>query len=420
MADIEALDPPRQAGQAQEALEPLQHRLVQPRRLELALQGQARVLLGHGQQLHLLAPLGHVDGRPGTAKGPQPLPQQLQVRRLQLHQDPAGHLLLGVDPLEHLRQHRTVEGLHLLDDVLPARHHASVPHHQPVHAGPAVQHRAAIQIRVLLVHGGGLLPVEPGVQLLQGVPVLGRQLERAVLRRLPHGRLQPGLQLVPAAFQEELGLLGLLPVVGLVHRADAGGGAPVQLVLQAGPAPLAVDVDVAVADLEEAVDQLRRAIRGGSREERAVVERTVLLHLAGDEHLGEGVLPGELHVGVALVVPQQDVVWGAVLPDEVVLQHQRFQLRLADHELQVPDPRHQPPSLGVQLLGLEIALHPVAQDLGLAHVEQVAFLVPVQVDPGLGGQAGQLAPEDGAAVGVVAGRGHKSRLHVRALPGHGV
>ena len=406
VADIEALDALRQPGQAQEPLQPLQHGLVQPGRLELALQRQAGVFLGHAQQLHLLAPLRDMDDRQGAAHPAQPLPQQGQFVGLQLHQDPAGHRLLGVDPLEHLRQHRAVEGLHVLDQVLPARHHPPLAHHQPVHAGLPVQHRAPVQIGVLLVQGGRLLPVEPEVQLLQRVPVLCRQLEGAVFRRLPHGRLQMALELVPVPFQEQLGAPGLLAVGGFVHRRHTGGGAPVQLVLQAGPAAPAIDLDVAVADLEEPVDQFRRAVGGGGREERAEIEGAVLLHLAGDEHLREGVLPGQLHVRVALVVPQQDVVRRPVLLDEVVLQDQGLQLRGADHELQVPDPRHQPPGLGVQLLGVEVALHPVAQHLGLAHVEQRARLVPVQVHPGLGGQIGELAPQGGAPVEVGARRGH--------------
>ena len=59
-------DAPGQVRQAQEGLEALQHRLVQLRGLELALQRQAGVLLGHLQQLHLLAPLGHLELHPGA------------------------------------------------------------------------------------------------------------------------------------------------------------------------------------------------------------------------------------------------------------------------------------------------------------------------------------------------------------------
>ena len=231
-----------------------------------------------------------------------------------------------------------------------------------------------------------------------------------MLRSLPHGRLQPGLQLVPLALQEEPGLLGLLPVGLLVHGGDAGRRAAVELELHAGPASLAIDVDVAVPELEEPVDQLCGAVGRGGREEGPEVEGAVLLDLPGHEHLGEGVLPGELHIGIGLVVPEQDVEGGEVLLDEVVLQDQGFQLRLADDELQVPDTAHQAAGLGIQVLVLEVALDPVAQDLGLAHVEQVAFLVPVEVDPRPGGQVPQLPLQGGTAVEVGTPEGHDPSL----------
>ncbi len=179
-----------------------------------------------------------------------------------------------------------------------------------------------------------------------------------------------------------------------------------ELVLEAGAASLAVDVDVAVADLEEAVDQLCRAVGRAGGKEGAVVEAAVLAHLAGDEDLGEGLLPGELHVGVALVVPQQDVEGRQMLVDEVVLQHQGLELRLADDELQVPDAGHQAAGLGIQVLVLEVGLHPVPQHLGLADVEQVPLLVAIEVAARTQGQVRQLALEGGGLVEVVPDRGH--------------
>ncbi len=61
MADVEALDAPGQVAEAQEGLQPLQHRLAEAGGLELALQGQPGVLLGHGQEVHLLALLRYLD-----------------------------------------------------------------------------------------------------------------------------------------------------------------------------------------------------------------------------------------------------------------------------------------------------------------------------------------------------------------------
>ena len=95
-----------------------------------------------------------------------------------------------------------------------------------------------------------------------------------------------------------------------------------------------------------------------------------------------------------------------MLLDEVVLEDERFEFGLADDELDVPDARHQAPGLGVQPLLLEVGLHPVAQHLGLAHVEQVAALVPVEVATGAQGQIPQLPFQEGGLLEVGAHGGH--------------
>ena len=198
--------------------------------------------------------------------------------------------------------------------------------------------------------------------------------------------------------------------VSPVHGGDAGSRAPVELELHAGPAPLAVDIDIAVPELEEPVDQFSRAIGRGGREEGPEIEGTILPHLAGDEGLGKRIFPCQFHIRIALVILQQDIEGREVFLDEIVFQHQGFQLRLADDELQIPDAPHQAPRLGIQVLVLEVALDPVAQDLRLPDVQEISFLVPVEIHPGPDGQIPQLPPQGGAAVQIGAPGDHAPSL----------
>ena len=108
-----------------------------------------------------------------------------------------------------------------------------------------------------------------------------------MLRSLPHGCFQAGLQFVPLALQEEASLLGLFPVSLFGDCADAGPRAAVDLELHAGPSTLAIDVDIAVPDLEEAIDQFGGPIGGAGGEEGTEVEGAILLHLPGHKDLGK-------------------------------------------------------------------------------------------------------------------------------------
>ena len=79
-----------------------------------------------------------------------------------------------------------------------------------------------------------------------------------------------------------------------------------QLILQTGSASLAINVNIAIPDLKEPVNQFRRAIGSARREKRAEIKGLVLKDFSSHVDLGEG-LSGELYVGIGLVIAQQDV-----------------------------------------------------------------------------------------------------------------
>jgi hypothetical protein len=110
---------------------------------------------------------------------------------------------------------------------------------------------------------------------------------------------------------------------------------------------LAVNLDVAGAELERAVDEVNRAPREGSRQVRPEVERAVALDAPRDHHARERLVDRQLQVRVLLVVFEEDVVTRLVPLDEVRLQHQRLDLRVGDDEFEVADPAHEFPRLPV-------------------------------------------------------------------------
>ena len=119
----------------------------------------------------------------------------------------------------------------------------------------------------------------------------------------------------------------------------------------------------------------------------AVVGGAVLAQTARDEDLGIAIGERELHVGVGLVVAQQDVEARLALLDQVVFERQRFVLVGDQDVVDVDGLAHERAGLGVGLRGFEqIGADAGAKVLGLADVDDLALGVLVEVHARLGGQ----------------------------------
>ena len=127
--------------------------------------------------------------------------------------------------------------------------------------------------------------------------------------------------------------------------------------------------------------------------EGAEVPGPVLGDAVGEGEAGVG-LVREADEGVALVVLQEDVVAGHVPLDEGVLQHQGLELALDEDGVEVVHLGHHGPGLLRVGRGLlEVLAHPVAELLGLAHVDDLTGLIHHQVDPRLQRQGVGLLPQ---------------------------
>jgi len=136
------------------------------------------------------------------------------------------------------------------------------------------------------------------------------------------------------------------------------------------------------------MNQVDDAIGEIGREVRAVVGAAVLAQAARDVHAREALGQGEFHVGVSLVVAQQDVEAWLLLLDQVVLKGQRFFVIGDDYVVDVDGLADERAGFRVfPTAFVKVGRDPRAQVLGLADVNDFAFGVFVEVNAGGSRQA---------------------------------
>src|SRR5262249_13107867 len=165
-------------------------------------------------------------------------------------------------------------------------------------------------------------------------------------------------------------------------------------ILQTRPRLVSVDGDAAGPQREELTHETEGLPHGGGGIEGPEVGGAVLLHAPGPHQARGLLLRGELAGGVVLVVPQADVVAGAVALDQVRLEDERFQIVAGDDELEVVDLADQ--GVRLRVAGprvLEIGAHWAWERGGLPHIDDLALRVLVEIDPGPVRKLGELRSE---------------------------
>jgi hypothetical protein len=112
---------------------------------------------------------------------------------------------------------------------------------------------------------------------------------------------------------------------------------------------------------------------------------------------------GDLQVGVALVVAEQDVEARRQGLDEVVLEQQRFGLGAHDRGFQPRDARHHLPDARAAVVLVQVAGHALPEVARLAHVQQAALRVEPAVHTGQARQGRHLGQQPVARRGRVPG-----------------
>ena len=187
-----------------------------------------------------------------------------------------------------------------------------------------------------------------------------------------------------ASFEQQPQVAHRFGVRGIRDKPlDARAQTAVNVELQAGLGVVAREVHLARRHAEMPVREVHQPVGQVARKEGAEVRGAVLAQAPRHVH-ARVFLAGELDVRIRLVVAQQDVEARFVLLDEVVLECQCLFLVVHQDVVEVARFRDQTAGLGVrQLVFGEVAAHAVAQQFGLADVDDLAGGVLVEVHAGL-------------------------------------
>ena len=169
--------------------------------------------------------------------------------------------------------------------------------------------------------------------------------------------------------------------------------APLDVVLEAGPAALAGNHLVARSDPEQPVRQRHRPPAERRRQVGPGVVVIVALDAARDQHPRERLARRELEVGVVLVVAEEDVVPRSALLDQVILERERLDDRVGDDDLEPLRFVEQGVDARAHALRAEVAPDAIAEDPRLADVQRFARLVGIEVDARLLRKTGYLGLE---------------------------
>ena len=334
--------------------------------------------------MRFIAPLGHIQLYLAAPFLVQRLLQGIHVRRQRIHRDDLGDLLIvQIVPGQKFLPHRVDVG-GVMEQELPLVGEppfAEAQHRRAYAAGRTGQrHHVHLYVRI---HDHLL----PGTDLGDGVdlvPDQGRRLELQPVGGLPHPFVQ-GLEDVLFAVTDQVhcAFHGLIVVLA-ADLAAAHRHALANVGVQAG---------AALSDI------LREAL-GAARQQKGIHGRfchlpcrkaggvgadilcPVLLLLQG-EGKARPVLPGDADIAVALVILEQDVVFGGVGLDLAGFQHQRLEFALADDDVKgVGVGDHLADLVVVGHALAEILAHPDAQALGLADINDGVAFVPDDIHPG--------------------------------------
>ncbi len=285
---------------------------------------------------------------------------------------------------------------------------AAAAHHGQVDAGAAAGHLGGQDIDVLVAGRQAAylhrLLVQHARQRADAVAQLGRLLELQRLGPAHHLRLQVvdhGLRL---AEQETLGIAHVACVVVAADQSHARPRAALDLVQQARPRAVVEHRVLAGAQAEHLLHELDRllhrpgvgvgaeiavlAIDGAAEIGHARVGWSQRGHVIAGARPGgtcgglAGTRAGDLQIGVALVVAEQDVEPRRKRLDEVILEQQRLGLAAHDGGLQPRDAADHVADARAVVILVQVAGDTLLQVACLADVEHLALGVDPAVDAG--------------------------------------
>ena len=272
------------------------------------------------------------------------------------------------------RQHSLRRGFApvIQKEVLPA-HHFALAHKENLHRRQTFSlrhcHRQHIQIIAARVHI--LLALH---QLNCGNPVaqLGGLLKTQLLRGFVHLFLQICQHTAAFALQKLHHLPAHLPVGRLIHLAGAWGQATANMIVQTRAFLLPKTAVGATAQRENLPQQLLGNVHCARADVRAKIAATIIFYGA---HLNQPrVFLAQRHrqIGIVLIIPQHNVIFGSVLLNQIAFQHQGFHRRGNHNPFQFLHHPHLGGSFGSQAaFVLKVRTYSLLEGFRLAHVNHL-------------------------------------------------
>ena len=138
---------------------------------------------------------------------------------------------------------------------------------------------------------------------LAQVAILGGHLVTHLSRRLLHALFQRVGEFRVSSFEQQAHVAHRFLI--LFRRAqsfDARAETALDVILKTRPRRLAVDFDVAGAQLKSAIDYVDRSARHAGRQKRSKVKRAVFLNAARDHRFGKRLVDRQFQMRIRLVV----------------------------------------------------------------------------------------------------------------------
>ncbi|MNN33063.1 hypothetical protein D3C81_1468010 [compost metagenome] len=266
-----------------------------------------------------------------------------------------------------------------------------------MHAGAAGADHRSDHIHVAGATFHALLVLHP-TQQRDLVTQLGGTLEVEGGGGRLHGATQFVGQHIAAPLEEQHRTTHVLGVLLAVDQADARPLAALDLVLQAWPGAIPEIAVLALAHLEGLLQQVEALADRQATGVRTEIAPLLLLRATVDTQARIFVRAGQEHVGIGLIVAQQDVVRRPPLLDQRLLQQQRLGLVGGDGGLDLRDARHQRSGLRRQPALAEVAGQAFLQIVGLADIQQAGLGIehPVHARASAAGGKKAAAVEHGA------------------------
>ena len=152
-----------------------------------------------------------------------------------------------------------------------------------------------------------------------------------------HLRIEPGQQFPVAAHEKQPYLIDHLAVRLGVHRASAGGHAPVELKIDArAVGASAVQLHLGSAQFEDAMEHLQGLARQLDRGIGPIIFGVLFQLFPYQKQARVKLVDGEFEEGVGLIVLEVDIVAGLIFLDQVGFQEQRFAFVSGLEDLDIP------------------------------------------------------------------------------------